>query len=212
MTRTQARDLIDTDTVYPRVCGGTKVRLVAVEKFNGLSPRVRGNRVGSAFVAGRTGSIPACAGEPPRARLPGAPTRVYPRVCGGILTTAFSSSVHTGLSPRVRGNPCMVAQVTMTKRSIPACAGEPTWTTLRRLCCRVYPRVCGGTQKFVLLSTLRTGLSPRVRGNLPAPAKSIPTLRSIPACAGEPIDAVLVPIEEEVYPRVCGGTERRANA
>ena len=50
--------------VYPRVCGGTlrpaHLRVCRV----GLSPRVRGNRIGmmTPGVAGR--SIPACAGEP----------------------------------------------------------------------------------------------------------------------------------------------------
>ena len=71
-------------------------------------------------------SIPACAGEP--ALLYGCVEfwRVYPRVCGG--TTGKRPAVVTGrgLSPRVRGNPGDPAQMSAIRRSIPACAGEPS--------------------------------------------------------------------------------------
>ena len=51
--------------VYPRVCGGTRVIIPAVQPFMGLSPRVRGNLPGGAVDCPVAGSIPACAGEPP---------------------------------------------------------------------------------------------------------------------------------------------------
>ena len=35
---------LDTDAVYPRVCGGTGGYLVQPFQDEGLSPRVRGNR------------------------------------------------------------------------------------------------------------------------------------------------------------------------
>ena len=50
--------------VYPRVCGGTAAFIIRVRHRVGLSPRVRGNRVRPGGLLGRTGSIPACAGEP----------------------------------------------------------------------------------------------------------------------------------------------------
>ena len=50
-------------------------------------------------------SIPACAGEPASPAIPAAGTRVYPRVCGGTRIMATQPIIHTGLSPRVRGNP-----------------------------------------------------------------------------------------------------------
>ncbi len=52
--------------VYPRVCGGTSNGDPALGARAGLSPRVRGNRPDSTPPARRTGSIPACAGEPSR--------------------------------------------------------------------------------------------------------------------------------------------------
>ena len=52
--------------VYPRVCGGTAIETREVSPTEGLSPRVRGNPDGIGRSPGAVGSIPACAGEPPR--------------------------------------------------------------------------------------------------------------------------------------------------
>ena len=50
------------------------------------------------------------------------------------------------------------------------------------------------------------GLSPRVRGNLRKPHNATEIPRSIPACAGEPQEVAVLADDDEVYPRVCGGT------
>ena len=50
--------------VYPRVCGGTGNIQPVFIHANGLSPRVRGNRLCPADFERRIRSIPACAGEP----------------------------------------------------------------------------------------------------------------------------------------------------
>ena len=55
-----------TAGVYPRVCGGTRQSRTAIRPAPGLSPRVRGNLQRPAPAALSDGSIPACAGEPPR--------------------------------------------------------------------------------------------------------------------------------------------------
>ena len=70
-------------SVYPRVCGGTRTVGVDVQKNEGLSPRVRGNRLTLAPDLPTWGSIPACAGEPPSWSAGCNAWRVYPRVCGG---------------------------------------------------------------------------------------------------------------------------------
>ena len=51
-----------------------------------------------------------------------------------------------------------------------------------------------------------SGLSPRVRGNLPSGLRGRAVDRSIPACAGEPFRAGNPERWHKVYPRVCGGT------
>ena len=91
--------------VYPRVCGGTAVRVRAKSGKEGLSPRVRGNPCDAAQGYGAAGSIPACAGEPRAAKFPRAPATVYPRVCGGTGGGGILWYKAPGLSPRVRGNP-----------------------------------------------------------------------------------------------------------
>ena len=79
----------------------------------------------------------------------------------------------------------MVAMVPWS-RSIPACAGEPAPEGMFTDNATVYPRVCGGTAKRPATMSCRTGLSPRVRGNLRLAEALVANLRSIPACAGEP--------------------------
>ena len=65
------------------MCGGTGEQLDYFNKFEGLSPRVRGNRNRTAIPGARPGSIPACAGEPHFYCRDAFAARVYPRVCGG---------------------------------------------------------------------------------------------------------------------------------
>ena len=56
------------------------------------------------------------------------------------------------------------------------------------------------------------GLSPRVRGNHGDLIVVIAVGGSIPACAGEPGAFAVQPWTRQVYPRVCGGTQRHLGA
>ena len=134
-----------TKKVYPRVCGGTGLRAARPWGRAGLSPRVRGNRQCCRERHNQGRSIPACAGEPPpRSASPSRPP-VYPRVCGGTPTVRGPIPRSSGLSPRVRGNPCESCLWWIPARSIPACAGEPRLVSNIAAQAWVYPRVCGGT-------------------------------------------------------------------
>ena len=75
----------ESQSVYPRECGGTVVQGMGPCSYVGLSPRVRGNLCRRAWESGCRRSIPASAGEPAL-------------VVGSVGAIA-------GLSPRVRGNP-----------------------------------------------------------------------------------------------------------
>ena len=75
----------------------------------------------------------------------------------------------------------------------------------------VYPRVCGGTLPTAPRRGQRVGLSPRVRGNPIDLRPAGAMLRSIPACAGEPLSIRCCPASSKVYPRVCGGTAAAAS-
>ena len=172
----------------------------------GLSPRVRGNPGGGLVVGSPVRSIPACAGEPLSAVGRRWPGRVYPRVCGGTGMVHRYLSAMGGLSPRVRGNQKVPEEFRQHIGSIPACAGEPRRPLGTLVGVAVYPRVCGGTCCPKTILDTPAGLSPRVRGNRPAPTPPTPKPRSIPACAGEPDQQVAGVIGQAVYPRVCGGT------
>ena len=195
--------------VYPRVCGGTAAPALFGLGGVGLSPRVRGNRAGQPTDWWLARSIPACAGEPRRSHCGTQSGGVYPRVCGGTGTVTAPVGWLKGLSPRVRGNPRRSFSERTSRRSIPACAGEPSAAAAGDTDARVYPRVCGGTPSLLLAGGASLGLSPRVRGN-PFPLPDVGIRQgSIPACAGEP--PALWPPESSrrVYPRVCGGTQTR---
>ena len=151
--------------VYPRVCGGTLATRGCRLPGDGLSPRVRGNRIRGIRTHPGRRSIPACAGEPALAGQSGREPGVYPRVCGGTTTTHRPLASECGLSPRVRGNLLGRAATRPAPRSIPACAGEPCAGNARTSRRPVYPRVCGGTSGWGPFSWNLDGLSPRVRGN-----------------------------------------------
>ena len=172
--------------VYPRVCGGTGDVARLSEMRQGLSPRMRGNRLAVDPSTASLRSIPAYAGEPTTLGPAPKPKRVYPRVCGGTVRNAGADASRKGLSPRMRGNRSFPLGMAGGHRSIPAYAGEPGDGQPAVADRRVYPRVCGGT--------------PAGAGRRPAKAGSIP------AYAGEPMRAWRRQTISTVYPRVCGGT------
>ena len=128
------------------MCGGTTYGRVRLQEVSGLSPRVRGNLLIATARVIRSGSIPACAGEPTIEAMNQNMNRVYPRVCGGTRRRDGHTGRLGGLSPRVRGNLLATRAAFAIPGSIPACAGEPTLRFEGRQGPRVYPRVCGGTR------------------------------------------------------------------
>ena len=188
------------------MCGGTHTSAPCDAVAQGLSPRVRGNRLHRESRAVQTGSIPACAGEPHYRRPPRSPQAVYPRVCGGTTSADDDVVYCMGLSPRVRGNLWFLGSVAGFPGSIPACAGEPAAGAADSAAHTVYPRVCGGTSQSVARRRAVVGLSPRVRGNPTMQSRHKGRRGSIPACAGEPAAFWAIASSVVVYPRVCGGT------
>ena len=167
---------------------------------------MRGNPRAAFAIPGTGGSIPACAGEPWKWKVTSHAPSVYPRVCGGTRASRAVGAACHGLSPRVRGNLVLEDGMIRGTGSIPACAGEPRFITLRKARRTVYPRVCGGTVGESRQPTGGGGLSPRVRGNLPLYNVVDEAGGSIPACAGEPRTTARARRPTAVYPRVCGGT------
>ena len=111
--------------VYPRVYGGTAMANMVDLFPQGLSPRVRGNRLHLLPSEPLLRSIPACTGEPSYPTAPGLEGGVYPRVYGGTAVADAYAHSRDGLSPRVRGNLPLRGHPLPVSRSIPACTGEP---------------------------------------------------------------------------------------
>ena len=152
------------------------------------------------------GSIPACAGKPPRQNQGCTIARVYPRVCGETRPHQNLDERGRGLSPRVRGNLPNRHQKIVPIGSIPACAGKPEMADYQLRPKPVYPRVCGETGGLPTGIAAASGLSPRVRGNLWRLTDRWAQVGSIPACAGKPGTKSAGPPASRVYPRVCGET------
>ena len=192
--------------VYPRACGGTTSGCRLADQERGLSPRMRGNLRHPSSVDTSTGSIPAHAGEPGYGPHCPSPRRVYPRACGGTLTTLHLMPREAGLSPRMRGNLHEGLALRRNPGSIPAHAGEPISSLLALSRSRVYPRACGGTDQLTRRIGNLQGLSPRMRGNRTEITHTIGEVGSIPAHAGEPAGSKRSRLRARVYPRACGGT------
>ncbi len=192
--------------VYPRGCGGTTLMNAGSDLQQGLSPRVRGNRLVVRFPCREHRSIPAGAGEPFVMVVIFSPFKVYPRGCGGTFSRSIFAFSAAGLSPRVRGNHKLPGTIDTSQGSIPAGAGEPFHLGGRMSKSEVYPRGCGGTPRMAQNSTSTKGLSPRVRGNQRLCPFLRKHLRSIPAGAGEPGPTLRPHCAHTVYPRGCGGT------
>ena len=193
-------------TVYPRVCGGTRSCHIPSIVAVGLSPRMRGNPAMSGSMALLRRSIPAYAGEPDPILAARSVSGVYPRVCGGTVTSISLQKAGVGLSPRMRGNLTWKFRLFHQVRSIPAYAGEPKARGDEATGPTVYPRVCGGTSEIACQAENLKGLSPRMRGNRRCWAGCWPDIWSIPAYAGEPTSSACCLRRHTVYPRVCGGT------
>ena len=175
----------------------------------GLSPRVRGKPRDVDFCRATRRSIPACAGEAAATRPPAESTTVYPRVCGGSGLSTGLSRPEEGLSPRVRGKLAMAYGAAYWGGSIPACAGEAAGGDVDVGHQRVYPRVCGGSVHLCRLHGDERGLSPRVRGKRTWHSPPPTPAGSIPACAGEAAPPAAPFALGQVYPRVCGGSQRK---
>ena len=188
------------------MCGGTQTDAKANPLASGLSPRVRGNLTVVPPRMAMMRTIPACAGEPAAVGRDGAASGDYPRVCGGTRDYVTGIPGWPGLSPRVRGNLAVSPATFPAGGTIPACAGEPISGPPGAPERRDYPRVCGGTSNTMAPAPAGIGLSPRVRGNLPARNSPARNSRTIPACAGEPAATAIRTKRIRDYPRVCGGT------
>ena len=198
--------------VYPRTRGGTRESSVTPRGASGLSPHTRGNHLAQLQAGVVVRSIPAHAGEPRQGLQSARLEWVYPRTRGGTPPRPAGVPPVPGLSPHTRGNRGDIISGFIGRGSIPAHAGEPRSDTGSSGTAGVYPRTRGGTYTGSEIWPIETGLSPHTRGNPCCSSTVNPSIRSIPAHAGEPGDPRSHTPPSRVYPRTRGGTAMRSSA
>ena len=157
--------------------------------------------------------IPAHAGNTVTSSSASTPATVHPRACGEHVLPRCIFGRSSGSSPRMRGTPRGIDSYATQERFIPAHAGNTLRGAGKRRKGPVHPRACGehrqpscqmkqthgssprmrGTlvvKRLIEHSTVRAismalpGSSPRMRGTLRFDADRFPTVRFIPAHAG----------------------------
>ena len=92
--------------VHPRSRGATASKMRLRSSRLGPSPLTRGNLVQPGAPSRRPGSIPAHAGQPPRAQSVATRPRVHPRSRGATAGATLGAAAASGPSPLTRGNRC----------------------------------------------------------------------------------------------------------
>ena len=192
------------------MCGATREAANQTTVKQGLSPRVWGNLDYLLDTRQHRGSIPTCVGQPNCHQFEFRTSRVYPHVCGATFASVYLSILGEGLSPRVWGNLYAACCALIPAGSIPTCVGQPGIEKSRVAVTSVYPHVCGATQRTHQTHQYLLGLSPRVWGNPSCRGAVWEDARSIPTCVGQPCMLGRRHYLNQVYPHVCGATERVA--
>ena len=191
--------------VHPRACGGNNPALTGRAADDGASPRLRGKRAAPRHRGGRSGCIPAPAGETSR-RAPALSRRwVHPRACGGNGRGTPAAGGCRGASPRLRGKLHHPLGRGGRRGCIPAPAGETGCPAGSAGGWGVHPRACGGNVKTAARGTRIDGASPRLRGKRDGGIYERDRLGCIPAPAGETKSWLTCGRRAGVHPRACGG-------
>ena len=131
--------------------------------------------------------IPACAGNAGTCRPPHPPYAVHPRMRGERSPEGRAELAHDGSSPHARGTHRATLNKRITRRFIPACAGNAHGDDGSPNCL--------------------PGSSPHARGTRCQVLRALAPGRFIPACAGNAPDGAALRGHSEVHPRMRG--ERR---
>ena len=214
---------------HPRVCGEHMTGNRIPSRVLGSSPRMRGTRRSTWLGACPCGIIPAYAGNtgrilcrpiPPRiipayagntsnAPLLNLILRDHPRVCGEHFQEAFEAAGCMGSSPRMRGTHGDSPARSISRRIIPAYAGNTFPRTALTPYLTDHPRVCGEHTAFDRNVAVPSGSSPRMRGTHGYGNGRNDGRGIIPAYAGNTPTAHGRVSASWDHPRVCGEHTKR---
>ena len=131
---------------HPRVCGEHPLCVSPFRGSVGSSPRMRGTLIPHLRRAGRTGIIPAYAGNTIRAGPPLPEHRDHPRVCGEHLSSVTMTTRTVGSSPRMRGTLTANTQPARAFGSSPRMRGTRECRTRHAVPLRIIPAYAGNTK------------------------------------------------------------------
>ena len=169
---------------HPRGCGEHQFYVFGHRFHPGSSPRMRGTRIRTNGPSRRRGIIPADAGNTASASVSIGIVRDHPRGCGEHLYGVRAMACSLGSSPRMRGTLSSKLMSMVSRRIIPADAGNTITTGYD--------------------PTLRRGSSPRMRGTREAQEHSWLLAGIIPADAGNTWRSFQALVAPEDHPRGCG--------
>ena len=174
---------------------------------------------------GRSGIIPAYAGNTPRLADPGCRGRDHPRVCGEHALFAIANAPPLGSSPRMRGTHACPRKTTRNRMDhprvcgehwLPSCSRLSNWGSSPRMRGtpkrtpppprppRIIPAYAGNTSHILRWRGAIMGSSPRMRGTRLKGSYHMPTFGIIPAYAGNTAQGKLSHADVWDHPRVCG--------
>ena len=171
-------------SVHPRV-GGEHNDILAISGVKGgSSPRGRGTPGARSWMVQPVRFIPAWAGntDAPQRSMPR--MAVHPRVGGEHSSAGVASSAARGSSPRGRGTLCGSWSARVSRRFIPAWAGNTGKWRASDIAMAVHPRVGGEHESTSTSKAWNRGSSPRGRGTPASRVCWMSANRFIPAWAG----------------------------
>ena len=195
--------------VHPRACGELLGSIDQKTVGTGSSPRLRGTRMRGSREKRLVRFIPAPAGNSSAIALKAKPEPVHPRACGELIEAGQHAIDNYGSSPRLRGTLRPSPLVILTRRFIPAPAGNSLSSLLRLVSGAVHPRACGELGSSFLSVNPYGGSSPRLRGTLSPTEIPVVFVRFIPAPAGNSLLCRSALARWAVHPRACGELGRR---
>ena len=189
---------------HPRMRGEHDFHAVPLSLVTGSSPHARGTRNPGRPRDGRTGIIPACAGNTDDCPAKIVKHQDHPRMRGEHTIGGLLRVLRRGSSPHARGTLGFGGLDCGTQRIIPACAGNTwIWKALVKLI-RDHPRMRGEHTCLILLLVSATGSSPHARGTLFMASRTSAMVGIIPACAGNTWIPTMLKNEEWDHPRMRG--------
>ena len=172
--------------------------------LHGSSPHARGTPHGCEFGLPIRRFIPARAGNTTRHGSGYAISSVHPRTRGEHTRRIGPGVLAPGSSPHARGTRLGIERRHISRRFIPARAGNTRRSQRKRTKPAVHPRTRGEHLRIRIEPCQSPGSSPHARGTLRVGWSCWHLKRFIPARAGNTFDSTRIRLAVSVHPRTRG--------